>query len=60
MFDQEREQGRFRGSTEAARESIKRAGGSTEGAGGSTEGARARQSMEGGLWGSARAQQVGA
>ena len=37
---QEREQGRFRGSSEGAKGSNEGAGGSTEGAGGSNEGAR--------------------
>ncbi len=40
VFDQEREQGRFRGSSEGARGSNEGAGGSSEGAGGSSEGAR--------------------
>ena len=54
VFDREREQGRFRGSSEGAR-------GSNEGAGGSTEehGGAARE-QGGALWGSAGAQQVGA
>ena len=51
VFDQEREQGRFRGSIEGAT-------GEQEGARGSSEGARREQ--EGALWGSAGAQQVGA
>ena len=49
-FDQEREQGRFRGSNEGA-------GGSIEGARESTE---APREQEGALEGSAGAQQVGA
>jgi len=40
VFDEEREQGRFRGSSEGAGGSNEGARGSTEGAGGSTEGAR--------------------
>ena len=38
VFDQEREQGRFRGSSEGARGSNEGAGGSSEGARGSTMG----------------------
>jgi len=51
VFDQEREQGRFRGSNEGAR-------GSTGGAPREQGGAPGEQ--EGALWGSAGAQQVGA
>ena len=40
IFDWEREQDRFRGSTERARRSIKRVEGSIEGIGGRTEGSR--------------------
>jgi len=47
VFDREREQGRFRGSSEGARESSEGARGSSEGARGSSEGARG--SSEGAL-----------
>jgi len=40
VLDQEREQSRFRGSSEGARGSTEGVGGSNEGARGSTEGAR--------------------
>jgi len=54
VLGREREQSRFRGSSEGARGSIEGARGSNEGAWGSTKGATRE------LWGSAGAQQVGA
>ena len=54
-FDREREQGRFRGSSEGA---AKEQGGAPREHRGSTEGARG--STKGALWGSAGAQQMGA
>ena len=46
VFDQEREQGRLRGSSERARGLSERVRGSTEGARGSTEGALRRSKRE--------------